>query len=154
LEDSIARPTDGGAPFASASFVNQAPTPGASNVSSGPVDYTTWASANGISGEPSDGDFDGDGIPNGVEYAIDGLDPTAFDSLGGSLSFTKRAIAVANGDVIYSIEESTDLGATDDWTEVSGPGYVNDDTTISYTLPVGQTRLFARLRIAPVVVLP
>ena len=47
---------------------------------------------------------------------------------------------MTNGDVTYAIEESDDLGQ---WTVVTPD--VNNATTISYTLPVGKTKAFARL---------
>ncbi|MCW1886132.1 hypothetical protein OKA04_15445 [Luteolibacter flavescens] len=97
-------------------------------------------------------DPDGDGLSNLIEYAIAGMNPTAPDASPGTLangilSFTKRASAVANGDVIYVIEESTTLGAQPDpWTAVSS--YIaNDATTISATIPVGSARHFARLSV-------
>jgi autotransporter-associated beta strand protein len=102
---------------------------------------------------PND-DPDNDTIPNLVEYAIAGEDPTVpnpnigtFD--GETLSFTKRGDATG---LTYAIEESIDLGATDDWDEVahSPPGnpYVNDATTISYTLTPGTpSENFLRLRV-------
>lgn len=109
--------------------------------------YESSATANGVTGGPN-GDSDNDGIPNLVEYALD-LDFTASDGSAGSfdgslLSFTKRGEAVTNGDVSYSIETSPNL--LDPWTLVS---YVlpdvNNGTTISYTLPTGSGRIFARL---------
>jgi hypothetical protein len=61
----------------------------------------------------------------------------------GAVSFGKGAEAVANGDVTWTIEESDDLGAADPWTAVTPT--VNNSTTISYTLPVGKPKVFARL---------
>lgn len=112
--------------------------------------YASWASANGIAGQAFDGDFDGDGLPNGLEYAIAGLNPSGPDGspgtlANGTLTFTKRAEAVANGDVTYTIETSLSL-AEGSWTPVTPD--VNNATTISYTLPAGQGKLFARLLVA------
>jgi fibronectin-binding autotransporter adhesin len=98
---------------------------------------------------PND-DFDKDGISNLVEYAIAGQDPTLSNaSIGsftaGTLSFTKRD---ATSGLTYAIQESTDLGLADDWTEVTGGTYVNDATTIAYTLTPGTpAKNFARLKV-------
>ena len=73
-----------------------------------------------------------------LDGADDGEDPTvpiplnAFNA--SALSFTKRG---GTSGLTYAILESTDLGNADDWTEVSGGLYVNDPTTISYTLTPG-----------------
>ncbi|MEI7908841.1 MAG: autotransporter-associated beta strand repeat-containing protein [Verrucomicrobiota bacterium] len=95
-------------------------------------------------------DPDHDGMSNLMEYALAGLNPTLPNGspgtlVGGTLSFTKNALAVANGDVTYAIEQSTTLG-TGSWTEVTPT--VDDATTISYTLPTGQANAFARLKVS------
>ncbi|MEI7910329.1 MAG: glycine-rich domain-containing protein [Verrucomicrobiota bacterium] len=112
--------------------------------------FASWATSHSIAGQPAAADFDHDGISNLMEYAL-GLDPAvpnaAVGTLAGSLlSFTKGTEAVANGDVIYAIEKSDDLGSSDPWTAVTPD--VNNATTISYTLPPGKTRTFARLKVA------
>ena len=119
-------------------------------VSQGPLTgFASWASANGITGQPAAGDFDHDGFSNLAEYAL-GNNPAAPDAIAAPVSasrvvsFTKGAQAVANGDVTYAIEESDDLGLTDPWTVVTPT--VNDASTISYTLPV-KPRVFARLKV-------
>lgn len=109
-------------------------------------DYASWAAANGISGEAADGDFDKDGISNFMEYAL-GLSPTAVNGSPGSfagnvVSYTKGADALANGDVSYAIEVSTTL-APDSWTTPAG--VVDAAGAISYTLPAGAGKIFARL---------
>lgn len=96
-------------------------------------------------------DPDADGIPNLVEYAIAGQDPTVSNPSAGSftgntLSFTKRSGTIG---LTYSIMASTDLGLTDDWTVVTGGPYVNNATTISYTLTPGTpVKNFVRLDVA------
>jgi autotransporter-associated beta strand protein len=109
--------------------------------------YGTWASANGIPGEPASGDFDEDGLSNLLEYAL-GKNPAASSPEAGSygngiVSFTKGADAVANGDVTWAIQESDDLGATDPWATVTPT--INNATTISYTLPTTGPKVFVRL---------
>jgi hypothetical protein len=112
--------------------------------------YASWATAHGITGQPASGDFDKDGLTNLVEYAL-GTDPTvsslpAGTLAAGVLSFTKGTEAVANGDVSYSIEASTTLGAAPSPWAVVTPT-VNNSTTISYTLPTGLPKEFARLKV-------
>jgi autotransporter-associated beta strand protein len=116
-------------------------------VSGGGGSYTTWATANGIPGELASEDHDKDGLTNLMEYAL-GKDPTvsslpAGTYATGSVSFSKGADAVTNGDVTWAIEESDDLGVTDAWATVTPT--VNDASTISYTLPTGKTTVFVRL---------
>jgi hypothetical protein len=110
--------------------------------------YNSWASANGISAQPSSGDFDHDGLNNGLEYAL-GLNPAQPSAAPGSLSgtlltFTKGAAAIANGDVTYVIEESEDLVL---WVPVLTQAPPNASPTISYALPSGKPKVFARLRV-------
>lgn len=108
-----------------------------------PSDYASWAFLNGVTGGP-DGDSDKDGIKNLFEYALNlnfaGSDGSAGTYNGNVLSFTKRAVAVTNGDVSYAIETTPDL---ETWTPVAAD--VNNGTTISYTLPTGLGKNFARL---------
>lgn len=83
-------------------------------------------------------DPDSDSIPNLVEYAIAGLDPTAPDGAVGALTgltvtYNKRADAVANNDVAYDIEASTDLGETDPWAIVTDSHVTETPALISYT---------------------
>lgn len=110
----------------------------------------TFANGNTVPGDkqgPND-DPDNDGIDNLTEYAVANLDPTVGNGSVGTftgltLSFAKRQPLA--GDISYSIEESTDLGISDAWAPVAPP--VNDDTTISYTLPSGPAKEFLRLKV-------
>jgi len=110
--------------------------------------FADWASQNGITGEPPDGDFDNDGIKNLMEYAL-GLNPTESDVSPGtlddnSISFNKGAVAVDNGDVSYAIQTSITL-APDSWGAVT-PTF-ESPSLISYTFPSGPPRLFCRLSV-------
>ena len=118
-----------------------------SGVSGTPVgNYASWAAAHGLSGGPTA--VGNSGIPNLLLYALNpssnGSNGSPGTLTGNVLSYSKRAEAVANGDVSYAIEESDDLGLTDPWTEVT-VYTTKDDTTISYTLPAGKGRTFVRL---------
>jgi hypothetical protein len=113
----------------------------------GGANYASWASANGIAGQPASGDFDNDGLSNLIEYAL-GKSPTsssvpAGSYAGGIVSFSKGVEAVANGDVTWAIQESDDLGVTDAWQAITPT--VNNSTTISYTLPTAKPKVFVRL---------
>ena len=113
------------------------------------ANYSTWATDNGISGELASGDFDKDGLSNLVEYAL-GLNPITSSVPAGvfngsQLSFIKGAEAKANGDVTYEIEHSSGLS---EWL-VAVP-HDPDALELSYTLPSGQPKIFARLKISQV----
>jgi autotransporter-associated beta strand protein len=120
-----------------------------------PGGFASWMSTNypGIpdaDNDPDD-DYDNDGLDNLTEYAL-GLAPNAANGSPGVLSgniltFTKGTAAIANGDVNYIIETSTDLGVTDDWTAAVTQNAPNASTTIAYTFTPGTpVKNFARLR--------
>lgn len=114
--------------------------------------WTTITYANGTlptnQSGPTD-DFDKDGVVNLLEFALAGGDPTLPNGSTGTftgltLSFTKR---IGISGITYAIEQSSNLGPSAVWTEVSGPSYINNATTISYTLPSGPMMMFVRLRV-------
>jgi autotransporter-associated beta strand protein len=118
--------------------------------------FSVWISGTFANGQvPADqrglhDDSDNDGIPNLIEYALAGQDPTVANPAAGTftgttLSFSKRA---ATTGLTYAIQESTDLGILDDWMEVTGASYVNDTDTISFTLTPGTpAKNFLRLKV-------
>lgn len=125
------------------------PSSGVSGTPAG--NYAAWAADHGLSGGPTA--VGNTGISNLLLYALD-LNPDGSNGSPGTLtgrmlSFSKRAEAVANGDVHYAIEESDDLGLTDPWTEVTAYT-TNDATTISYTLPANKNGCYARLVVTAV----
>ncbi|MEO8617537.1 MAG: autotransporter-associated beta strand repeat-containing protein, partial [Luteolibacter sp.] len=114
----------------------------------GVSNYASWANSNGIPGEPASGDFDHDGLSNLVEYAL-GKNPTVSSQppgtfSGGVLSFTKGTAAIANSDVSYVIEGSINLVS---WAPVVTQNAPNISPDISYTLPTGLPKEFARLKV-------
>ena len=118
------------------------------SVTTGSGGFGSWATTNNVLGG-ANADSDHDGIPNLVEYAL-ALNPAGSDGAAGTfvgkiLTFRKRAEAVANGDVTYGIEKSTDLGISDPWTAVIPT--TNTALEISYTIPAGPVKIFARLKI-------
>ncbi len=109
--------------------------------------YASWAAAQvpPVTGGP---DHVGpDGIPNLMLYALDlkldGTNGSPGTLTNNMLVFSKRAEAVANGDVSYTIQASEDLGLTDPWHKVTPTS--ENGTTIAYALPPGKARTFARL---------
>jgi autotransporter-associated beta strand protein len=108
--------------------------------------YATWATARGIPGEPPSGDFDNDDLTNLQEYSLN-TDPRVSSTspgtfVNGLLTFNKGGAAALNGDVSYTIETTTTLGA---WTAVAPA--TNDLNTISYQMPLTGPRRFARLKV-------
>jgi autotransporter-associated beta strand protein len=136
--------------------ISQITGDGTLTVSSGPGGYSSWITGTFANGtvpalqQGANADPDNDGISNLLEYAIAGQDPTVANAAVGTfaanvLSYTKRA--GTNG-LTYAIQKSTDLGTTDPWIEVTGGSYVNDATTISYTLTPGTpAKNFLRLKV-------
>ena len=108
--------------------------------------YADWATAHGF--DPDHPEYVGkDGLTNLLVYALnlktDGTNGSPGTLTGRTISFAKRAAAVANGDVAYAIENSPNLQPP--WTTVTPD--VDNGTTISYTLPSGAAggKIFARL---------
>jgi autotransporter-associated beta strand protein len=115
--------------------------------------YSSWITGTFANGavpalqQGANDDPDSDGISNLVEYAVAAQDPTVANAAVGTyaanvLSYTKRT--GTNG-LTYAIQESTDLGVADVWADVTPT--VNNATTISYTLPLGPTKDFIRLKV-------
>ncbi|NQX00922.1 autotransporter-associated beta strand repeat-containing protein, partial [bacterium] len=136
--------------------ISQITGDGTLTVSSGPAGFSSWITGTFANGavpalqQGANDDPDNDGISNLLEYAIAGQDPTVANAAVGTfaadvLSYTKRA--GTNG-LTYAIQKSIDLGTTDPWIEVSGGSYVNDATTISFTLTPGTPpKNFLRLKV-------
>jgi len=128
--------------------------------------YELWAD-----GAPFDGDESGDGVSNGLAFLLGATDPNdnalgllpiATETAGGLvLTFSMRD-AASRGAATLSIEHSSDLGISDDWTTVAvpdstggptagvsftvtGSGTLNVEATISAT-EADAGKLFGRLK--------
>lgn len=112
--------------------------------------YTSWAATHNVTGG-ANGDSDQDGVRNLVEYALL-LNPAGSDGAigtysGGTLSFTKRPEAVANNDVSYTIQVSSDLGVNDPWSPVAPATNTATEITYALTQEPGVPKKFARLMV-------
>ncbi|NQX00198.1 autotransporter-associated beta strand repeat-containing protein, partial [bacterium] len=130
---------------------------GTLTVTAGPSpsgNFASWANdplKGNIPGQPALGDFDFDGLSNLTEYAL-GLNPRVSSVPAGTfsgslLSFNKGADAIANSDVVWVIEESTGLTS---WSPAVTQPAGNSALSISYMLPTGQPKIFARLKVTQV----
>ncbi|MBS0657679.1 MAG: right-handed parallel beta-helix repeat-containing protein [Verrucomicrobia bacterium] len=109
--------------------------------------YESWAAANGIPGALRGDDFDQDGIPNFVEYAL-GLNPTApsvLPALSGTgatrtLTIPKGVEAAFDPGVAYRFQVSSDL---QNWGAPLAPTS-DSGTQAVFTLTVGPGKQFVR----------
>ena len=116
--------------------------------------YASWANdptKGNIPGEPASGDFDNDGITNLVEYAL-GKNPRVSSQpagvfSGNTITYTKGADAIANGDVSWVIETSQTLDAGS-WSPALTQSGGDPSSTISHTFTPGTpAKNFARLKV-------
>ena len=113
--------------------------------------YASWATDNSISGQSFSGDYDNDGITNGVEYAL-GTNPKVSTQpagvlAGNTVTFTKGSAAIANADVSWTIETSETLGAGS-WTSAVTQAAGNATASIAYSFTPGTpVKKFARLKV-------
>jgi fibronectin-binding autotransporter adhesin len=116
--------------------------------------YSSWANdptKGNIPGEPASGDFDNDGISNLVEYAL-GKNPRVSSQpagvfSGNTITYTKGADAIANGDVSWVIETSQTLD-TGSWSPALTQPGGDPSSTISHTFTPGTpAKNFARLKV-------
>lgn len=115
------------------------------------ANYLSWATDQGIPGAAPTDDDDGDGIDNVVEYAL-GLNPKTPDGptasfSGNTITFTKGAAAIANGDVSWTIQTSTSL-EPGSWTPQVSQAAGDPSPSISHAFdPDASEKEFARLRV-------
>jgi hypothetical protein len=129
-------------PFGAAKPVSVGPA-----VSSG-FDYWMLTNHAGLAESGFDDDPDGDGIPNGAEYAF-GLNPAQGDALPSlvragnilQLRFDPSGLAYDTSDIIYGAEHSADLG---EWLPITSSDPAGAPV---FDLPAGE-RGFARWSVA------
>jgi autotransporter-associated beta strand protein len=116
-----------------------------------PEGYDSWADDN-APGQTLDQDHDGDGVPNGIEYFM-GLSGNAFTAnpapnAAGTISWPIGAEYDGIYGTDYVIETSDDL-AEGNWQPVleTDPNLTIGASSIDYTLPTGEVKVFARLKV-------
>lgn len=109
--------------------------------------YADWADANAGSG-PFDGDFDQDGVKNGVEYFY-GETGSSFTTnpapVNGVISWPRGPNATG---VTFKVWTSETLA--DPWVDVTGDADLSDPGFVKYTLPSGPSapsKLFVRFEV-------
>ncbi len=144
---------------------------GTLTVTTGPANYTGWETTHGIAGAGAAADSDGDGIPNGIEFVIDG-DPSGPNS--DSSALLPRA-TLDSDDLIFvfrrtstsaSYNPGVEYGSTlSGWTpavagqplatpvriQVESNGFEAGVDRVTVRIPralANSNKLFARLRVA------
>jgi fibronectin-binding autotransporter adhesin len=116
--------------------------------------FSSWADANGASGQTMDEDHDGDGVDNGVEYFM-GETGSSFTTnpapVSGTVTWPMGATFTGVYGTDYEIQTSGDLAS---WTQVpvgAGAGVltVTPGVSVAYTLPAGGGKVFVRLVVTP-----
>ena len=112
--------------------------------------YDAWKTAN-AGGQGPELDFDGDGVPNGVEYFM-GETGSTFTSnpvpVNGKVTWPRES---ANPITSFKVQISETL-APGDWTDITPPHASIDESVageVSFTLPAGAVRKFCRLVVVP-----
>jgi len=109
--------------------------------------YVGWAAAN-AGGQAADLDFDGDGVPNGVEFFM-GETGSSFTATPGVIAnvvtWPKSDTYTGTYGVNFLVQTSGNLT---DWTDIliTDPNLNNGDP-LQYTLPSGTGPLFVRLKV-------
>ena len=118
---------------------------GVVTVTTGPAGYDTWANAN-APGQTMDQDHDGDGVPNGIEYFM-GESGSTFTAnpaaVGGIVTWPMGATYSGAYGADYKVQTSGNLSTWDD--VAAGSVTITAGTSVAYTLPTGQGKLFVRL---------
>jgi fibronectin-binding autotransporter adhesin len=113
--------------------------------------YSSWADANAGGGNAS-GDFDNDGVPNGIEYFL-GTTGSSFTPnpgvVGGKVTWTNGGnIPSSAYGTQFVVQTSSNLSV---WTDVQpgDPNLSNTAGSLQYTIPSAAGKVFIRLLVTP-----
>ena len=112
--------------------------------------FSSWASANGATGQTPEQDHDNDGVANGIEFFV-----------GGGTGFTALPTVVTNAGVrtvtwpksaaytgSYVVQVSSDLTSAS-WSPAGAGTVVDNGSTVVFTFPAGPAIRFVRLNVTP-----
>jgi hypothetical protein len=109
--------------------------------------FAAWSAVN-AGGEDADGDYDKDGVPNAVEYLM-GQTGSTFtpnpQAVNGKITWPKDALAMAT----WTVQTSSNLAAEGQpggWANTT-VGVSDLGASIEFTLPSGNPKVFARLKV-------
>ena len=111
--------------------------------------FADWAQLNGVTGGMA-GDDDKDGVPNGIEFFM-GDNSSGFTAMpmpdeNGTITWPKSAAYNGVYGTDWLIETSPSLAA-ELWDPVDETDLEITPTSVSYTLPEGLGKIFARLKV-------
>lgn len=110
--------------------------------------YANWA-LNNVAGQGPSLDFEGDGVPNGVEYFM-GTAPNAFTAtpgiVSGAVTWPRAAGTTISS---FKVEISSNLVSWEDAALNYGANLSIAADQVSFTLPTGPTKFFVRLSVMP-----
>jgi autotransporter-associated beta strand protein len=111
--------------------------------------YASWAAAN-ANNQAADLDFDGDGVPNGVEYFM-GESGSSFTPNPGVVAGTVTWPRDPAFSGTFKVQVSDTLAAGG-WTDIVPPDAsinTSNPNQLVFTLPAGAARKFCRLSVTP-----
>jgi hypothetical protein len=110
--------------------------------------YSNWATTN-AGGQGPSLDFDGDGVPNGVEYFM-GTAGNAFTAtpgiISGAVTWPRAADTTISS---FKVEVSSDLSTWEDATVNYAANLNITASQVVFTMPTGPAKLFVRLNVVP-----
>jgi autotransporter-associated beta strand protein len=116
---------------------------GTGSLKVGSAGYAIWAASN-IGGQPANADFDGDGVPNGIEFFM-GESGNGFTAnpamVNGTVTWPKSAAYTGS----YAVQVSTDLVG---WSNAT-TGVTETVNSVVFTMPQNAAPCFVRLKVNP-----